>query len=121
VIDRAGYEIDYLPVEVATITALDLDAQADGLAPMTAIGFDAAYQVPTGADLELDVSGRAFGNELLGEMQYLVELDQAIAGAMRSDSDVARGHLHLTVPAGDHSLRITAPGGTSQRVLLRGL
>ena len=120
VIDRAGYEIDYLPVEVATITELDLDAQADGLAPMTAIGFDTAFQAPTGADLELEVSGRAFGNELLGEMQYLVELDQAIAGAMRSDSDVARGHLHLTVPAGDHALRITAPGGETQRVLLRG-
>ena len=45
---------------------------------------------------------------------------QAITGAMRSDSDVARGHLHLTVPAGDHSLRITAPGGETQRVLLRG-
>ena len=53
-------------------------------------------------------------------MQFLVELDQAIATAMKADADVARGHLHLTMPAGDHALRVTAPGGASQRILLLG-
>ncbi|MBK7077122.1 MAG: hypothetical protein IPH44_33005 [Myxococcales bacterium] len=120
VIDRAGYEIDYLPIEVATISAFALDARAAGLTELTVVGADRAFQAPVGADLELDVSGEAFGRQLTGDVQFLVELDQAIATAMKADADVARGHLHLTMPAGDHALRVTAPGGASQRILLLG-
>lgn len=120
VIDRAGYEIDYLPVDVATISDLGLDARAPGLREVTVVDADHAYQAPAGTDLELDVAGRAFGHELTGDVQYLVELDAAIAGAMNRDADVARGHLHLAMPAGAHALRITAPGGASERIVLIG-
>ncbi len=120
VIDRAGYEIDYLPIDVATISSFALDARADGLTELTVAGADRAFQAPAGADLELDVSGEAFGRQLTGDVQYLVELDAAIATAMKPDADVARGHLHLTMPAGDHDLRVTAPGGAAQRIRLIG-
>lgn len=120
VIDRAGYEIDYLPVEVATISAFALDARADGLTEPHVIGADRAFQAPAGVDLELDISGEAFGHQLTGDVQFRVELDAAIATAMKPDADVARGHLHLTMPAGDHDLRVTAPGGATQRILLLG-
>lgn len=120
VIDRAGYEIDYLPVDVAAISDFDLDARADNLTELNVIGADRAFQAPAGADLELDVAGEAFGHTLTGDVQFRVELDAALAVAMRSDADVARGHLHLTMPAGDHDLRITAPGGATQRIVLMG-
>ena len=120
VIDRAGYEIDYLPIEVATINDLGIDATAAGMTELTVVGADRAFQAPTGAEVELDVAGRAFGHELIGDVQYLVELDAAIATAMHADADVARGHMRLTMPAGDHAIRVTAPGGASARVLLLG-
>ncbi|MBK9036723.1 MAG: hypothetical protein IPL61_36650 [Myxococcales bacterium] len=120
IVDRAGYEIDYLPVEVATISDLGIEADAAGMTELSVIGADRAFQAPAGAEVQLDVAGRAFGHELTGDVQYLVELDAAIAAGMRGDADVARGHMHLTMPAGDHALRITAPGGASQRVLLLG-
>lgn len=120
IVDRAGYEIDYLPVEVATISDLGIEADAAGMTELSVIGADRAFEAPAGAAVQLDVTGRAFGHDLTGDVQYLVELDAAIAAGMRGDADVARGHLHLTMPAGDHGLRITAPGGASQRVLLRG-
>lgn len=120
VIDRAGYEIDWLPIDVATISSFAIDARADGLTELAVVGADRAFQAPAGADLELDVSGEAFGRQLTGDVQLRVELDAAIATAMRADADVARGHLHLTMPAGDHDLRVTAPGGATQRIVLLG-
>jgi len=35
-------------------------------------------------------------------------------------SDVSRGHLKLIVPAGDHDLRFTAPGGAAKLVRIMG-
>lgn len=115
-IDRAGYEVDYLPVEVANISDVAIDVSADGMQPIAVVGVDEAYQVPAGVELELDVAGRAFGRELTGDVQYQVALDEALARNMLSDSDVARGHLHLIVPSGVNDVRFLAPGGARKTV-----
>lgn len=121
VIDRGGYEVDYLPVEVERIGSLEVDAAADGLEPIAVVGADRAFAAPAGAELRLDVAGLARGRELTGDVQYVVELDAALARNLQSGSDAARGHLQLVVPAGDHDVRFTAPGGARTIVRVRGL
>jgi hypothetical protein len=120
VVDRSGRAIDYLPIEVATISDLDFDATASDLRTLDAVGFDHAFAMRAGTELSLDVSGYAFGRQLTGEVQYLIELDAATASALRSESEAARGRLRLNAPLGDHVVRVTAPGGASELVLLRG-
>jgi|GEM_PF-2751850 len=116
-IDQWGYQIDYLPIEVAAISDVAIDANVDEL---TVIGVDVAYQAPVGSELRLDVVGLSRGRELTGDVQYLAELDAAIAQGVMAGSDVSRGHLKLIVPAGDHDLRFTAPGGAAKLVRIMG-
>jgi hypothetical protein len=119
-IDGAGYEVDYIPVEVATISELGVDAFADGLTELNVVGADHAYSAPIGADLQIHVSGLAFGRELTGFFQYFAELDSAIALNSLSDSAPSLGFLHLSVPAGEHEVRFTAPGGTRRIIRVIG-
>lgn len=116
-VDQWGYAIDYFPVEVAMIGELSIDANADEL---SVIGADVAFQAPIGSELRLEAVGLSRGRELTGDVQYLAELDAAIAQAMMPGADPSRGHLRLTVPAGDHDVRLTAPGGARKLIRIMG-
>ncbi|MEZ4398381.1 MAG: hypothetical protein R3B06_00075 [Kofleriaceae bacterium] len=120
VLDRAGFPIDYLSVDVEPIVDLVVDADAPGLARSRRAGGEQVLEAPTGGLLTLAVSGEAYGDELIGDVQFLVELDQAIAEAMHATSDVGRGKLVLDVPAGEHAVLINAPGGARQRIVIVG-
>ncbi|HVV84640.1 MAG TPA: hypothetical protein VHE35_16355, partial [Kofleriaceae bacterium] len=74
-IDRYGYEVDYLPVEVADIAAFDVITTADGMAQSTVPGIGEVIEVRGGTQVTLDVEGTSRGRALLGDVQYLVELD----------------------------------------------
>jgi hypothetical protein len=116
-IDSWGYEVDYVPIEVAAISDLAIDANADEL---NVIGVDVAYQAAAGSELRLDAVGLSRGRELTGDVQYLTELDAPIAQAMLDGADPSRGHLRFTVPTGDHDVRFTAPGGASKTIRIIG-
>ena len=116
-IDSWGYEVDYLPIEVAAISDLAIEANVD---EVSVIGVDVAYAAAVGSELRLDTVGRSRGRELTGDVQYLAEIDQAIALAMLPDSDASRGRIRLTVPAGEHDIRLTAPGGARKLIRVIG-
>lgn len=116
-IDQWGYEVDYLPIEVAAIGDISIDASGD---QVSVIGVDAAFQAPIGSEFRLDAVGLSRGRELTGDVQYLTVLDQAIAESMMDGADAARGHLRFTVPAGDHDVRFTAPGGATKQIRIMG-
>lgn len=120
VIDRYGYEIDYLPVEVATISGFDVNAFAAGMTMTRVPGVGQVIEVTTGTEIELDVDGTSRGLVLTGEVQYLVEIDAAIAGTMKAGSAPARGELSFTAPSGAHDLVFRAPGGASERIRIIG-
>ncbi len=119
-IDRYGYEVDYLPVEVAAISDLAIDASAAELTELTVAGFDEAFATPAGAELTIDVAALALGRELTGAVSYRITLDPALSAALVTGSDVRRGHLTLRVPAGDHALDVTASSGAHKRVRVSG-
>jgi hypothetical protein len=119
-IDRYGYEVDYLPVEVATISAFEVVAIADGMTMSTVPGLGRLIEVPAGTELELEVDGTSRGRVLTGDVQLLVEIDGAIAAAMMPGSDPARGELRFRAPSGTHDLVFRAPGGASERVRIVG-
>jgi hypothetical protein len=118
-IDRYGYEVDYLPVEVATIAAFDVSAIADGMT-MSAMPGGRVIEVMTGTELELELDGTARGRVLTGDVQLLAELDAALATAVMPGSDPARGELRLRVPSGTHDLAFTAPGGAREVIRVVG-
>jgi len=119
-VDRNGYEVDYLPVEVATIAGFDIAATADGMVESTAPGLGQVFEVTAGTDVQLEVDGTSRGRALIGDVQLLVELDAALATAMIPGSDPARGELHFKAPLGAHDLAFTAPGGARTQVRVVG-
>ncbi len=119
-IDRYGYEVDYLPVEVATIAGFEVAAVADGMQMSTVPGLGELIEVTAGTEVELDVEGTSRGRVLTGDVQLLVELDAALAAAMLPGSDPARGELHFRAPAGSHDVVFTAPGGARTQVRVVG-
>ena len=116
VVDRYGYEVDYLPVEVATIADFDVTVVADGMIESLSSGIR-TFEVNAGAQVTVHVDGTSRGQVLMGEVQLLAELDAAIATSLAPASDPARGDLSFTAPLGNHDVVFTAPGGT--RVQLR--
>ena len=119
-VDRYGYQVDYLPVEVATIAGFDIGATADGMTESTVPGLGEVFEVAAGTDVHLEVDGTSRGRALTGDVQLLVELDAALAAAMLPGSDPARGQLHFKAPLGTHDLTITAPGGARELVRVVG-
>lgn len=119
-VDRYGYEVDYVPVEVATIAGFDVAATADGMVESTVPGVGQVFEVTAGTDVRLEVDGTSRGRVLTGDVQLLVEIDAALAAAMLPGSDPARGELHFEAPAGTHDLAFTAPGGAREQVRIVG-
>ncbi|HUQ03518.1 MAG TPA: hypothetical protein VM261_13545 [Kofleriaceae bacterium] len=119
VLDEAGYEIDYLPVEVATVADLEVSVDAENAIPLAVVGYDSAYEIKAGERTVIDVVGTSRGRELTGDFEYAAFLDPRLAAAMQSGSDLGGGHLELVVPsAGDHELTFIAPGGATERIRL---
>jgi hypothetical protein len=119
-IDRWGYEVDYLPVEVAAIADFEVSAVADGMIESSLPGLGRVFEVNADTDVRLDVAGTSRGRALTGEVQLLVTLDAALAVAMLPGSDPARGELHFRAPAGAHDVAIVAPGGAHTVVRVIG-
>jgi hypothetical protein len=119
-IDRYGYELDYLPVEVAAIADFDVTAIADGMTMSSAPGVGRVLEVTTGTEIELELDGTSRGRVLTGDVQLLAQLDAALAGAMLPGSDPARGELHFRAPSGSHDMAFTAPGGARMVVRVIG-
>lgn len=119
-IDGAGYEVDYLPVEVAAIAGFDVTANADNMSMYTQPGLGEVIEVFAGTDVQVEVDGTSRGRALTGDVQLLVELDAALAGAMIPGSDPARGELHFRAPSGTHDAVFHAPGGATQVVRVVG-
>jgi len=118
-IDRDGYEVDYLPVEVATVADLEVSLVGDGASSLVVLGYDSAFEIKAGVATELDVIGTSRGRDLTGDFEYAVFLDAELAAAMQPGSDLGGGHLSLLVPApGDHELTFIAPGGATERIRL---
>ena len=118
-VDRYGYEVDYLPVEVAAIAGFDVAAIGDGLT-MTAVVGAQLLEVTTGTEVTLDVDGTARGRVLTGDVLLLTQLDGPLATALLPDSDAGRGQLHFRAPSGTNDVRFTAPGGARQTVRVVG-
>ena len=119
VIDGAGYEVDYLPVEVATVADLEVSVVGEGASELVTVGYDSAFEIRVGELTTLDVIGTSRGRDLTGAYEYFAFLDATLAAALEPDSDLARGHLRLRVPqAGDHELTFIAPGGATERIRL---
>lgn len=119
-IDAYGYEVDYLPVEVAAIADFDVTAIADGLAMSTAPGIGRVLTVQTGTEVTVELDGTSRGRVLTGDVQLLSELDAALASAMMPGSDPARGELHFRAPSGTHDMAFTAPGGAHMIIRVIG-
>jgi hypothetical protein len=119
VIDEAGYEVDYIPVEVATVADLEVSVDADNAIPLAVVGYDSAFEIKAGERTVIDIVGTSRGRELTGDFEYAAFLDVELAAAMQSGSDLGGGHLELLVPrAGDHELTFIAPGGATERMRL---
>jgi hypothetical protein len=119
-IDPDGYEVDYLPVEVATIADLEVSLSGDGTFETTVDGFDSAYEVAVGADVDLDLAATSRGRDLTGDFEYAAFFDTAVAESLRTGSDIGAGRLRLNLAApGDHTILFVAPGGASERIWLR--
>ena len=119
-IDRYGYEVDYLPVEVAAISAFDVGAIADGMTESTVPGLGPVFEVVAGTEVTLQIDGTSRGRILTGDVQLEVALDAALALAMLPGSDPARGELHFRAPGGAHDLTVTAPGGARETIRVVG-
>lgn len=118
-IDDLGYEVDWLPLDVATIGDLEVSLVGDGATPLAVVGADSAFELTRGAEVVLDVLGTARGLDLTGEVAYIVTLDAAVASALGADSDLAHGHLVLRdLAPGDHGVTFIAPGGATERIRL---
>ncbi len=122
-IDRYGYEVDYLPVEVAAIAGFEISASATGLTELTLPGLGGVFEVTEGTDVDLRIVGTSRGRELTGEVQLTVALDAALATAMLPGADPGRGELRFRAPSGSHDVQVIAPGGarTQLRVIGKSL
>lgn len=119
VIDGDGYEVDYLPVEVATVADLEVSLVGEGASEIAVAGYDSAYEIQAGVETTIDVIGTSRGRDLTGDFEYAVFLDADLSAALQSGSDLGGGHLRLLVPAaGDHVLTFIAPGGATERIRL---
>lgn len=118
-LDVNGYEVDYLPVEVATVADLEVSVVGDGASELVAVGYDSAFELEAGVLTTLDVIGTSRGRDLTGTYEYFAFLDATLAAALEPDSDLARGYLRMRVPRpGDHDLTFIAPGGATERIHL---
>lgn len=119
VIDRYGYEVDYLPVEVATIADFDVTVVADGMVESLSSG-TRTFEVNAGTAMTVKVDGTSRGRVLMGDVQLRTELDAAIATSLAPSSDPARGELAFTAPLGTHDVAFTAPGGSRLQLRIVG-
>ena len=118
-IDASGYEVDYLPIEVATVADLEVSLVGEGASELVVVGYDSAFEIKAGVQTTLDVLGTSRGRDLTGDFEYAAFLDVQLAAAMQPGSDLGGGHLELLVPqAGDHELTFIAPGGATERIRL---
>jgi hypothetical protein len=118
-IDSAGYEVDYLPVEVATVGDLEVSLVGDGAASLNVVGYDSAFEIKAGTTVDLDVIGTSRGRDLTGDFEYAVFLDAELSAALQAGSDLGAGKLRLNVAApGDYELYFVAPGGASEKIRL---
>lgn len=118
-IDANGYEVDYLPVEVATVADLEVSLVGDGVSQLAVVGYDSAFEIKAGVATTLDVIGTSRGRDLTGDFEYAAFLDTELVAAMQPGSDLGGGHLRLLVPqAGDHEMTFIAPGGATERIRL---
>lgn len=118
-IDRDGYEVDYLPVEVATVADLEVSLVGDGAASLIMVGYDSAFEIKAGTTVGLDVIGTSRGRDLTGDFEYAVFLDAELSAALQDGSDLGAGKLRLSVAApGDHELFFVAPGGATEKIRL---
>lgn len=119
-IDEYGYEVDYLPVEVAAIAGFDVSAIADGMTMSSVPGVGRVLDVTTSTEVTIHLEGTSRGRALIGDVQLLAELDAALANAMLPGSDPARGELHFHAPSGTHDMAFTAPGGARETIRVVG-
>jgi hypothetical protein len=121
VFDRDGYEMDYLSVAVRDVGRVDVESR-DGAAvgPLAEPGFDAVWEVNAGQRVAFDaVAADDLNGSPIGEIDYLVEVDEVLLANMESTDELAHGRLRFTVGAGEYPVTFTAPSGAYTRVLIR--
>jgi hypothetical protein len=119
VIDRHGYEVDYTTVDVNVAARLAVRHQSgEARGPFaSADDIDERWVVPVGqrAAFEIIAVDR-YGEQLMGELRYQVEIDQPLFDAMAPDAALDAGSLRFSAPAGAHTVDFTAPDGSCLRV-----
>lgn len=108
-IDRNGYVVDFITIEVKFPDALSVDvegANVNGPNYTADPDIDDLYFVAAGTSLDIDVTALADGSPLMGQLSYGVQLDSDLAFAVDAGDAVDDGHFRLTAPAGEHDLVI---------------
>lgn len=120
-IDAYGFEVDYIIVDVRAATSIYLEREAgaaDG--PTADEAFDEIWTIAAGTRVEFQARPfRAYEGELMGRLEYFVEIDDALARALDPRADLVAGELAFVAPLGDHSITFFAPDGTRLDILFR--
>jgi hypothetical protein len=121
VIDRHGVEMDYSEIEVSNTSEIDIvSTDGDAIGPFVESGYDQVWEVNAGRLVAFDVlSQDGFGTSLVGEIDWLVEIDEILLASMDSDADVARGRLRFRIATGEYPVSFYSPSGTALRALIR--
>jgi hypothetical protein len=119
-VDDWGNAIDWITIEVAEADGIYLEhREGAALGPdaFAAAGFDEVWSINADEIVELAMLATDGPFELMGEIDYYVEVDAVLAAGMTSDADLARGLLRFRVPAGDYGIRYVAPNGIVRDIM----
>lgn len=119
-IDKFGYEVDYVTVEVRRPEALALEpAYGDAVGPTSdREGYAEVWTVNAGAEVAFDVRPWRGARELMGRVEYDVVIDELLLAALTPDARLVEGYLAFRIAAGEYPVRFVAPDGTVLDVLI---
>jgi hypothetical protein len=112
-IDRYGDEVDYISIDVAPVRNVDFWVTGGDVRGPDDIVVGGVivprYAVAAGTRVEIV----AHPDGMLGEMSYDVVLPSAIRDRLDGDSNLGRGKVVVSPPAGEHELRFRTEDGRS--------
>jgi hypothetical protein len=119
-VDDWGYAVDWITIEVVEADRLYLEhheGAASGPNAFPVDGFDEVWSINADEVVEYALLASDGPFDLMGEIDYFVEVDEVLAAGMTADADLGNGLLRFSVPAGDYGIRYTAPTGIYRDIL----
>jgi hypothetical protein len=118
-LDATGRTVDYIDVAVAQIDDLSIDVYGEGVQGPDAVeGADAGYRIAAGSSVNVKVTPRSTGLNVMGDVQYDVQLSEGLARSTTWTSDPSSGEIDFNAEPGVEELYVAAPGGAWKRVVL---